>query len=241
MENLLKEISSLSLLGKTLTYGTETLKVGNATFCGDSLYISLIPEYSSWTDRRYHILNLNPEKYINDLYTDICILQKNKSDKDIYLDKIPSEREIVLEIKNPLLRDIEGAEEDDYEVRFNLGLDGNTLLIANPENLYRSTDPRVWNFSGGYDINKRLFPMTINNLRRILFSAMPEEIQAIYKNQLKEYCENITKDAISPKLNLLQETLERLKKEQENIETQCAKLTKTLETNEKANIDILLY
>ena len=242
MENLLKEISSLGLLDKKVAYKDEMLKIGNATFYGDSLYISLIQENVSFDSKiDYHIFNMCPERYINDLHTKLTILHKTKSDIDIYADHKATGREIIIEIKNPLLREECWQNEDDYDIRFNLGIENGRLITTNPECLYRSTDPNVWNNAGGFDITKRLFPITMNNLRTILYSAMREESKLEYKKQLKDYCDFITETPIKDKLNLLQEKLAQLKAEQENIEGQCKKLTKSLELNRKQDMDILLY
>jgi len=243
MVNLLKEISSSSLLGKKVAYKDEIFKIGNATFYDKSLYISLIQENVSFDSKiDYHILNMNPERYINDLHNKIAIAKKTNCNVNVFADHKASGSEIIIEIKNPLLRDVCYDDEEDYEIRFNLGIDDNyNLLTENPECLYRSTDPNVWNNAGGFDITKRLFPTTINNLRAILYSAMGKEAQEMYKKQLKDYCDTITETPIKVKLNLLQEKLAQLKAEQENIENQCTKLSKTLELNEKQDIDILLY
>ena len=104
MENLLKEISSLSLLGKKVAYKDEMLKIGNATFYGDSLYISLIQENVSFDSKiDYHIFNMNPERYINNLHNKIAIDKKTNCNVNVYADHIAAGREIILEIKNPLL------------------------------------------------------------------------------------------------------------------------------------------
>lgn len=141
---------------------------------------------------------------------------------------------IVIEIKNPLLRD---CSFDDFNICY-----GNNTPNVCDYSTCNGAWPAFINDNGSVITNAKniKFPIVIKKLRKILFNAMPKEMQEVYLKQYKDYCLTTIKNLLKEKEKLVNKRLRELQAEEKSLLSKKEKTSNALIEFETKNQDITL-